>query len=100
VKGQGAFTQYGYSFAAGFTWFPMSEFGLYVNYANGGNQLGPDGQRRSVFYNPTAQFSAGVAVGLDAIYETLTGWRRKDPFFLVAKDDPKKRLEKKLPKTF
>jgi len=100
VKGQGAFTQYGYSFAAGLTWLPMAEFGLYVNYANGGNQLGPNGQRQSVFYNPNAQLSAGVAVGLDAIYETLTGWRRKDPFFLVAKDDPKKRLEKKLPKTF
>lgn len=102
VKSQGAFTQFGYSFAAGFTWFPMSEFGVYLNYANGGGQLGPDGQRRSVFYNPNAQVSAGIALGLDAIYETLTGWRRKDPFFLVAKreEEDKKRVDKKLPARF
>lgn len=100
VKSQTAFTQYGYSFATGFTWFPMSEFGVYLNYANGGGQLGPDGQRRNVFYNPNAQFSTGIALGLDAIYENLTGWRRKDPFFLVAKDERKKRVEKKLPTTF
>ena len=96
VKNQGTFTQYGYSFAAGFTWFPSAEFGLYLNYANGGGQLGPNGERRSVFYNPNAQFSAGLALGLDAIYEVLTGPRRKDPFFLVAKKDDKKRLDKQV----
>jgi len=98
LKNQGSFTQYGYSFAGGFTWFPTAEFGLYLNYANGGGQLGPNGQRRNVFYNPNAQFSAGIALGVDAIFEALTGPRRKDPFFLVAKDD-KKKLEKKIPST-
>ncbi len=100
VKTQGTFTQYGYGFAGGFTWFPTAELGLYLNYANGGGQLGPNGERRSVFYNPNAQFSVGLALGVDAIFEALTGPRRKDPFFLVAKNDEKKRLDKKLPSAF
>ena len=83
--------QYDYGFAIGATFFPMPELGISLGYANTGGQLGEDGQRRNIFYSPYAQFSAGLALSIDAIYEAITGPRRGSPFFLVAQNDEEKK---------
>jgi hypothetical protein len=81
--------QYDYGFAIGLTFFPVPELAISAGYANVGGQLGEDGRRRNIMYSPYAQFSAGLALSLDAIYEVITGPRRESPFFLVAKNNQK-----------
>jgi hypothetical protein len=99
--------RFGYDFSIGGQFFPVSEAGLGFGYSNSGNQLGPDGRRQNVAYNPrTAQFSASIIVSLDAIYEGIIGPRRKGAFVLVGKNDKKRRRDdrktpdKTLPVTF
>lgn len=83
---------FGYGFAVGMSYFPMPEWGISVNYSNVGGQLGLDGQRQSIAYNPrSAQFGASIAIGFDAIYEAITGPRRAGAFFLVAQNEEKKK---------
>jgi hypothetical protein len=84
--------QYGYDFSIGGNFFPMPEVGVSFGYSNSGNQLGLDGQRQNIAYNPrSAQFSAGLIVSLDAIYEGITGPRRSTPFVLVSKNEKEKK---------
>lgn len=83
--------QHGYGFAVGLSFFPMPEWGLNVAYANSTNQLGPDGQRRSPFYSPNAQFSAGIVVSIDGIYEAIVGPPRDSNFVLFSKNEPQKK---------
>ena len=87
--------QFTYDFAVGGNFFPIPEAGLSFGYSNATNQLGPDGQRRSIFYTPNAQFSLGMIVSLDAIYEAISGPRRNSPFVLVAKNEKKKQEDKR-----
>ena len=86
--------QYDYGFAVGVTFFPMPELGVSLGYSNVSGQLGEDGQRRNIFYSPYAQFSAGLAISIDAIYEAITGPRRASPFFLVAQSEEEKKEKK------
>ena len=84
-------TQLGYGFSVGGSWFPMSEWGINFGYSHSTNQLAADGTRRNVFYGPTAQFSAGLVLSLDAIYESMRGTRRGFPFVLVAENEKKRK---------
>jgi len=77
-------------FLAMLAFAPVSEAGLTIGYANKSAQLGPDGQRRSLFYSPDAVFSANLIVSLDAIYEGLTGPRRSGSV-LMAKQEKRER---------
>jgi hypothetical protein len=87
--------QFSYDFAVGGNFFPIPEAGLSFGYSNATNQLGPDGQRRSILYTPNAQFSLGMIVSIDAIYEAISGPRRISPFVLVAKNEKKKKEDKR-----
>ncbi len=80
-------TQFGYGFAVGMSFFPMTEWGVNLSYANSSNSLAPDGTRRGPFYSPQAQFSAGLVISLDAIYERATGPERSSPFVLMGKNE-------------
>lgn len=73
-------------FAVSASWFPMAEWGVNMSYAHVASQLATDGTRRNLFYGPSAQFSAGLVLSIDAIYESIRGPRRKNPFVLVAKN--------------
>jgi hypothetical protein len=92
VLGDTPEVQYGYGFGAGVTFFPMVEWGVSLSYSNQTNSLGPDGLRQSIFYSPQgAQFSAGLVLSLDAIYERVTGPTRNTPLVLFGKNDTKKK---------
>jgi len=88
-------TRLQYSFGLSASFYPVPEAGVTLGYSNSTDQLGPDGTRRNVFYTPNAQFSAGLIVSFDAIYEGLTGPRRSSPFVLVSKNEKKKQREHK-----
>jgi hypothetical protein len=49
------------------------ELDIEVGYQNLAPQIGPDAQRRNVFYSPNARFSLTLVGNLDAIYDGLTG---------------------------
>lgn len=51
----------------------FDEVSLSLGYYNLANQIGPDGQRRSPLWSPSARFYFSVTANLDAIYETVTG---------------------------
>jgi hypothetical protein len=61
-------------------YFP--EIGFSLGYDNTGSDLGPDGQRRSIFYSPAAVFSTQLILSIDAIFEGITGPRRAQSFAL------------------
>ena len=70
------------SFDVEVAYYPMPEWGFAFGYSNSANQLGLDGQRRSIFYSPAAMFTARFELSLDALYEGMAGPRRKKRFFL------------------
>jgi hypothetical protein len=76
-------------FGANITFFPVSEAGLSLGYANNSGQLGPDGERRNFFYSPNALFLANILISIDAIYERITGPARAGSF-VMAKNGKKK----------
>lgn len=80
------------SFSAGLTFFPMVEWGINVGYDNVASNLSPKSQIQDPFYSSGAQFSAGILVSLDAIYERLTGPERDEPFIVFGNN-------RKTPKT-
>lgn len=86
---------FAYDFSIGGNFFPVPEAGISFGYSNATNTLGTNGQRESIFYSPNAQFSAGLIVSIDAIYEAISGPRRNSPFVLVAKNEKKKEREDK-----
>jgi hypothetical protein len=49
------------------------ELDIEVGYQNLAPQIGPDAQRRNVFYSPNARFSLTLVGNLDAIYDRLAG---------------------------
>jgi hypothetical protein len=55
------------------------ELSVSLGYINLEQQLAPDGQRRSIFWSPGAQFYVQVIGRLDAIYLALTGRRGQSP---------------------
>ena len=63
-------------FTAMLSFSPLPEAGFTLAYANSSTQLGPDGERRSIFYSPNAAFGANIWLSIDAIYEAATGPRR------------------------
>jgi hypothetical protein len=70
-------------FSVALTYFPVPEAGVSLAYANMSGQLGPDGQRRSVFWTPDALFVADLYISFDAIYERITGPAREGSFVLA-----------------
>ena len=64
-------------FSVSLTYFPVPEAGVSLAYANMSGQLGPDGQRRNMFWTPDAMFVADLYVSFDAIYERITGPARE-----------------------
>jgi hypothetical protein len=69
-------------FTLGLDFQPLPEMSVAFGYDSGTPQLGPDGQRRSLFFNPNATFSGALTLYPDALYERMTGPRRK-----IAKND-------------
>lgn len=63
------------SFAANLYYDFIPELTLGLGYENVALQLGPDGQRRSFFNSPGAQFHFVLWAHLDALYLTATGRR-------------------------
>jgi hypothetical protein len=58
------------TFDTSFSWFPDNNWGhVSLGYQNETAQLGEDGQRRSIFYSPDAQFYLDLAVHLDGVYD-------------------------------
>ena len=55
-------------------------------YDSGTPQLGPDGLRRSIFFNPFSTLSATLTLHPDAFYERLIGPKRA-----IAENQDKKR---------
>jgi hypothetical protein len=53
----------------------FDEMSVSVGYTNLTLQLGPDGQRRNIFYSPEARVFLAVTGHLDEIYKTATGTR-------------------------
>jgi hypothetical protein len=51
----------------------MDELSMSLAYTNATLQLGPDGQRRNIFYSPSALVSLGFSVALDELYKTIRG---------------------------
>jgi hypothetical protein len=49
------------------------ELDIEIGYQNLAPQIGPDAQRRNVFYSPNARFSLSLVGNLDAIYDGLAG---------------------------
>jgi hypothetical protein len=49
------------------------ELDIEVGYQNLAPQIGPDAQRRNIFYSPNARFSLTLVGNLDAIYDRLAG---------------------------
>jgi len=81
----------GEGFTVGLTFFPVPEAGLSIAYANSTGQLGPDGQRRDIFYSPDAMFVADIYLSIDAIYERLTGPAREGSYVLAQDNKRKER---------
>jgi hypothetical protein len=50
----------------------LDELSLSFAYVNLTNQIGPDGQRRNMFYSPEARFDFSVELNLDVLYQSLT----------------------------
>ena len=73
-------------FNLGLNFQPVPEASVAFSYDSGTPQLGPDGQRRSLFFNPYATFSGTLTIHPDAIYERITGPSRK-----IARDSDSKR---------
>lgn len=63
-------------FGIGLSFQPIPEASVSFDYDSGTPQLGPDGLRRSVFYNPYATFSGTLTFHPDALYERFTGPKR------------------------
>ncbi len=63
-------------FNIGLSFQPIPEASVAFDYDSGTPQLGPDGLRRSVFYNPYATFSGTLTFHPDALYERFTGPKR------------------------
>ena len=68
------------------TWFNpevsvdvIDEFSVAAGYANVTLQVGPDGQRRNMFYSPDARVYATLTAKLDEIYKTATKQSAKAP---------------------
>jgi len=80
-------TRYNFGFSVSASFQPAPELGLSLAYANASNTLGTDGQTRSIFYSPGAQFSGTLTFYPDALYERLTGPPRK----MAKKRDRKRR---------
>jgi len=78
-------------FSAGITAYPMPEWGLELAYASEASQLGPDGQRRDLFYNPDAVFQANLLISIDGIYEAITGPRRASSYIIAKNKDKRRR---------
>jgi hypothetical protein len=57
----------------------IDELGLGLAYSNVETQLGPDGQRRSLFTSPGAQISLSLVAHLDAMYLAAAGRRVAAP---------------------
>ncbi|HVR18474.1 MAG TPA: hypothetical protein VMS65_02220, partial [Polyangiaceae bacterium] len=53
----------------------VDECSVELGYQNLSSQLGPDAQRRGMFYSPDARFSLSVVAHLDAIASLVTGAR-------------------------
>ncbi|MDI1445044.1 hypothetical protein [Polyangium sp. 6x1] len=70
------------AFSVGLTYFPMVEWGISLGYDNVASNLSPKSQIQDPFYSASAQFSAGILLSLDAIYERLTGPERDEPFIV------------------
>lgn len=49
------------------------ELGVALAYENITGQLGPDSQRRNIFYSPDARFFLGASLALDELYKTASG---------------------------
>lgn len=54
----------------------LDEFELDLGYANLTSQVGPDGQRRNIFYSPDARVYTTFVAKLDELYLTATGARQ------------------------
>jgi hypothetical protein len=54
---------------------PVEYLTIGLGYENVAPQLGPDGQRRTLFYSPEAQFYLGLSLSLDALYLRASGRR-------------------------
>jgi hypothetical protein len=53
----------------------LPELGVSLGYVNAATQPGPDGQRRSIFYSPGAQFYLEFVGYIDAMYAAAKGHR-------------------------
>lgn len=51
----------------------VRELSVELGYQNLASQIGPDAQRRNMFYSPDARFSLSVVLNLDAAYDLVTG---------------------------
>jgi hypothetical protein len=51
----------------------VRELSVELGYQNLASQIGPDAQRRSMFYSPDARFSLSVVLNLDAAYDLVSG---------------------------
>jgi hypothetical protein len=54
----------------------VRELSLELGYQNLASQIGPDAQRRSMFYSPDARFSLSLVLYLDAAYDLVSGVSR------------------------
>ena len=70
-----SFNQVGFNLGLGF--IPVPELGIDIGYANMTGQIGPDGTRRDLFYNPYAEFNGTLTFNVDALYERVIGPERK-----------------------
>lgn len=63
------------------------ELGVALAYENITSQLGPDSQRRNIFYSPDAAFFLGASLALDELYKTVSPQQsaKKKPAVTVAK---------------
>ncbi len=51
----------------------VRELSVELGYQNLASQIGPDAQRRSMFYSPDARFSLSLVLNLDAAYDLVSG---------------------------
>jgi hypothetical protein len=58
-------------FAVGFSYEIIPELGIALGYVNDAPQLGDNGQKRSLFYSPNAQFYTSVTFSFDRLYQRL-----------------------------
>jgi len=73
---------YTYGFQASVGVQPAPELSVGLGYSSSGsgsgqNTLAPDGTRRGFFYSPSAEFALTLTLHPDALYERLTGPKRK-----------------------